>query len=296
MRNLVIAAVIVYALAAYFSVGYHHSDEHFQILEFAALKWGINQQHDLAWEYHERMRPAFQPAIVVALHSFYSLFAEPNPFVIITFLRFVTAALSLGAILLFAAKFKLYLGNEKLQRWYILLSLFLWFTVYINVRFSSETWSGSFFLLALSLLAFKKKPEINRDYFLAGLCLGISFLCRYQCAFLIAGLGLWLLIIRKISFIHICILLASFLLVFAAGVLIDFWFYGEWVLTTWKYFEQNILLDKASNFGVEPLWFYISETFATAVPPFSIVYIFATLVYIAACPKSVITWSILPIL
>ncbi|RYD74895.1 MAG: hypothetical protein EOP53_17445 [Sphingobacteriales bacterium] len=293
MRRMIFLAVLVYAIAAYFSVGYFHPDEHFQVLEFAGLKWGVNQKHDLAWEYREQMRPAFQPAIVVALYRFYGWFSEPNPFIIITFLRYVSAALSLGGILLFINTFKEKIGTEKLQRWFVLLSFFLWFTVFNNVRYSSESWSGSFFLLSLTLVARQDKRS-SWKYFLIGILLGISFLCRYQAALLIFGLGLWMLFIAKENFKHIALVVTGFLVVFAAGFFIDFWFYENWVFTSWQYFEQNILLGKASGFGVEPFWHFASETFLSALPPFSLFYIFATLIFIYYRPKSIITWSLVP--
>ncbi|MGZ5244700.1 MAG: hypothetical protein ACXWDO_09340 [Bacteroidia bacterium] len=295
MRKLIILAVLVYTITAFFSDGYHHPDEQFQILEFAALKWGANTPQDLAWEYHEQMRPAFQPAIVVAVYNILNIFTEPNPFTIILLLRLLSAAIALGSILLFINTFKSYFTTEKLQRWFIVLSLFMWFSVYVNVRFSSEGWSGSFFLIALSLLARENRQKWH-VYFIAGLCFGISFLCRYQVAFLMAGLGLWLLFIKRENWKNIALIIPSFLLVFAAGILIDYWFYGEWVLTAWKYFEINIVKDAASTFGVHPFWHYVTQTFEKAAPPFSLVYIFGVIAFIFLKPKSVITWSVVPFL
>jgi len=37
-------AALAFFIAALFSVGYHHFDEHFQIMEFAGLKLGLNQE------------------------------------------------------------------------------------------------------------------------------------------------------------------------------------------------------------------------------------------------------------
>lgn len=296
MRKLIILAVFIYSISAFFSDGFHHPDEQFQILEFAALKWGINQENDLAWEYHSQMRPAFQPAIVVALHHIFKVFTPvPNPFVMILLLRLLSAAFALGSILLFIQTFKDQLATKKFQRWFILLTLFFWVAAYVNVRFSSEGWSGSFFLAALALLA-RRDSQKWHIYFVAGLCLGISFLCRYQGAFLMAGLGLWLLFIKREQWKNIFLILSAFLLVFASGILIDYWFYGEWVLTTWKYFEINIMQDVASTFGVHPFWHYATETFEKAAPPFSIVYIFGVLAFIFLQPKNPVTWSIVPFL
>ena len=45
----------------FFSTGFQHFDEHFQILEFVNLKWGGIRGESLAWEYREKIRPWFQP-------------------------------------------------------------------------------------------------------------------------------------------------------------------------------------------------------------------------------------------
>ena len=89
----------------------------------------------------------------------------------------------------------------------------------------------------------------------------MSFLFRYQAAFLILGFSLWLLFINKESFTKITSITLGFIFIVLSGVLIDKWFYGEWTLTTWNYFTQNILEGKASSFGIEPWWWYITNSF-----------------------------------
>ena len=58
---------VVYSLLVFFSEGYYHFDEHFQVIEFAGLKFGINQASDLPWEYHSQLRSGLMPLIVFIL-------------------------------------------------------------------------------------------------------------------------------------------------------------------------------------------------------------------------------------
>jgi phosphatidylinositol glycan class B len=90
------------------------------------------------------------------------------------------------------------------------------------------------------------------------------------------------------------ILISGIAVVFISGLLIDRWFYGKWTVTAWNYFQQNILFDKVSGFGLEPWWFYIQSTFFEGIPPFSLVYIAALILFFIFRRKDFITWTLLP--
>ena len=63
-------SILTLIITAFFSSGYYHFDEHFQILEFAGLKLKMTLATNLPWEYTYQMRPAIQPAIVVLFLNF----------------------------------------------------------------------------------------------------------------------------------------------------------------------------------------------------------------------------------
>ena len=46
---ILLAAFIWYAFTAYFSMGYYHADEHYQIIEFAGSIDGSNTEPELAF-------------------------------------------------------------------------------------------------------------------------------------------------------------------------------------------------------------------------------------------------------
>jgi len=292
-KNIFLIGLIVYVIAAIFSVGNHHPDEHFQIFEFAALKLGLASENDLAWEYHFQMRPALQPAMVVVLYRFLALFGLDNPFFVAFLLRLGSALLSLYAIKLMIDLYQKEFKYPNTKLWFVVLSLFIWITVYNNVRFSSENWSGTLFMIGFVWMMRAKKPKVW-TYLVVGALFGLSFVIRYQLAFMVLGFGLWLLIQRKDPFGKLVLMAMAFFAMFGLGVVIDKWFYGDWVLTTWNYLKWNILADRVSTFGTAPWYYYMTQTILDAIPPFSVVYVVSFLWFIFKRPKSAITWTIVP--
>jgi GPI mannosyltransferase 3 len=293
VKYVYILSIVTLIITAFFSAGYYHFDEHFQILEFAGLKLKMTSAGNLPWEYVYKMRPAIQPAIVFVVFNMFHLIGVDNPFTVTLFLRLLSASLGFAAMYLFYMTYIKTINNDLLKTWYTLLSFFLWFIIFNNVRFSSESWSGSLFLIAFSLLNIKQLS--NRSHFLTGMLLGLSFLFRYQTGFLIAGLILWYLFIKK-NIIKPVLISFGILLIIGTGILIDRWFYGTWTLTTWNYFNQNILQNRVSDFGIHPWWYYIERTFIQGIPPFSIVYISSFLIVFIYLRKDLLTWTLLPFL
>jgi len=234
-KSIYLFGATLLLVTALFSSGYHQFDEHFQILEFAGLKLALAEPNDLAWEYHYQTRAAIQPAIVVLLYSLFSLAKITDPFIIVTFLRLLSGLLSFLSIHLFYKAYRRSIEDILLQKWFLLLSFLLWFAVYNNVRFSSENWSGSIFLIAYSLF-FLQKSENRSHYFLIGFLFGLAFLFRYQVGLLIAGFMLWLFCIQKGNLFLSILLSTGIILSITLGLLIDCWYYGDWTLTAWNYF------------------------------------------------------------
>jgi phosphatidylinositol glycan class B len=294
LKWIYITAMIVFFLTAWFSVGYNHYDEHFQIMEFAGLKLGLTEKANLPWEYTCMMRPALQPLIVVLVYKTFAVIGITNPFIIAFSLRLLTAILAFVSIHMVIKVYKPMITSRKLFYALLMLSFFLWFVPYNSVRFSSETVSGRVFLIGLAWFLLRKQPKLL-DYLIAGILMGISFIIRYQIACMILGFAAWL-IFRKTGFRNLFIFVTGIMIIIALGVVIDSWFYDKWVLTSWNYFQQNILLNKAANFGTSPWWYYIEQTFLKAFPPISVIYILSVFIYFIIYPKSVLTWTIIPFL
>jgi len=304
-------SAIALLILAYFSEGYYHPDEHFQILEFARWKLDPLRPEPLPWEFFEQMRPAVQPAMVVVLHTIFAPFGADDPFLIAFSLRILSAGISFLSMWMIYRQYRMHIRDEVLQKWFLLLSFLLWFALYNAVRFSSETWSGAIFIIGFSYLFTRKRRLRNFDFLLTGLILGFSFVFRYQAGFLIAGFFTWLLAHRlilerdttpgpglapekKMKTLQFILMVAGIAGAIAIGILVDRWFYGRWVLTAWNYFEQNILADKISDFGVEPWWFYLEDVFIRAIPPFSLVFIIGSLIPFILLRDDLLTWTLLP--
>lgn len=288
---LCLASLII---LAFLSIGYYYPDEHFQILEFAAWKLNLNTAGNLPWEFALRMRPAIQPALVVIVYRVFEWAGCPNPFTIALFLRMLSASVSFLAMWMMYRKYAGEFMDVVLKKWFLLLSFLLWFSLYNSVRFSSETWSGSLFIIGFAYLSIRNKSKARLDFFITGVLLGLSFIIKYQSGLLIAGFLFWQLLIKKEKRQDLLLMLAGIVIAFIAGIIADRWFYGEWTLTLWNYFEQNILEDKISGFGTQPWWFYFNDVFVRTVPPFSLVFILSFLIVMIFFPGDVLTWTLLP--
>lgn len=292
-KQILLLGALFLAITSVFSVGYYQFDEHFQILEFAGFKLGMNSVANMPWEFHYQLRSALHPAIVVAFYKLFSFFGFTNPFGIATFFRFLTAAFSFWSSWLLYKAYAPKITSELIKRWFLMLCFLLWFGVFLKVRFSSESWSGMLMVFGFSYYLLNEK-SIKWRHFVAGLLFGVAFLFRFQSGFVILGFGLWLIIIEKVKFISLLKFGTGLLLMLAVGVLIDFWYYGEWILTWWNYLMQ--LFGTSKSFGNDPLWFYFSDSFVKAVPPFSLVFIGSVLLVFVRKPKDMLTWAVLPFL
>ncbi len=290
-KIIFLAALVLYTVAAWFSSGFLHGDEHYQIIEFAAYKLGTVSVEGLAWEYEAMIRPGLQPLIAYAFISLMNILSIPDPYFQAFVLRLVTAFLALYSIRYFTNTIREMISPE-FWKVFLFLSYFLWFIPFVNVRFSSETWSGIMFLNALSLVL-SSKERANRFYLIGGL-LGLSFLFRYQNAFLAMGLFFWLIFIGKEKLANLVKLAGAVIFLVLIGVGIDFWLYDKLTLSAWNYFYVNLVEDVASGFGTERWWNYFYSIFRFSFFPIGIPIIFALFIFIYKQPKSIFTWCILP--
>ena len=291
-KFLILASLLI-CIAAYFSKGHYHADEHHQIFEFAAAKLGHKSTAELPWEYAERMRPSVQPSLVVLVHHILRPLGLEDPFRIAWLMRLLSGLLSLWAMWALYFRLRYRFENHVVRSWFRTLSFFLWVLIYHGVRYSAESWSASLFVLGLAHALSGKRLRWS-DHLLIGVLMGSAFIFRFQTGFFIVGYLAWLVVKEKIVLKHIASYALGGFCLLAVGALIDRWFYGEWVFTPYNFFEQNILLDKASGFGVEPWWYYVSSTLELGVPPFSLFFILAVLIGVFLFRPNMITWALVP--
>jgi phosphatidylinositol glycan class B len=286
--------VAVYLVTAVNSVGFHQFDEHFQIVEFANYKMGWIERGKLAWEFKAQIRPGLQPLIAYLLFRICQLFGISNGFDLELILRVITGIFSITVIKGFIDSYEADV-NSKVRPYFVFSSYLLWFLPYINVRFSSEEWSGLFFLIALTAIKRSQNRHRTRDYVYLGAILGVSILFRYQSALLSAGIALWIVLVKRSSIKDIFAFGAALLLMLCIGFMIDRWLYGQYSFTIYRYFYTNIVKDVASLYGVSPWYDIILYTVKTPGPIgiFILASFFALLV---VDYKNVVLWAIIPFL
>ncbi|SHF48450.1 glycosyltransferase family protein [Pedobacter caeni] len=289
-----VIVVIVYMIVAWNSTGYHHWDEHFQIIEFAGFKAGKVQVSELAWEYNAQIRSALQPSLCFLLFKGMYAIGIESPYLIAFLLRLISAGCAIWVINRFVETQRPFL-SKNLFPYFIFLSYFLWFLPYINVRFSSESWSGLCFLMSLTQV-FKVSDQRTLNWLLfLGAALGLSILFRFQSALLVFGVLIWLIVVARLNYREMLVLFGCILVVLLLGIGVDSWFYGSPSFTLYNYFEANILQDIASSFGTAPWYQYFIYIFK-APGIFGLFIILSLLIIVLKNPRHICLWALFPFL
>jgi phosphatidylinositol glycan class B len=161
-----------------------------------------------------------------------------------------------------------YFRDQKRTLMYVLLLVnFSWALPYSRTLFSSEMMSSLFFFGTLLLYEYKKDKDPSFILLLLiGFLFSLSFYFRFQIAFSMAGLAVWLLFFEK-RYKHVAPLLAGFAAGTAMNVVLDYGFYKEWVFTPYSYFYANIIDGRADYFGRSSFLRYIGLILLVAPAP-----------------------------
>lgn len=288
-KRMLFIAFVAHLICVWFSVGFHHPDEHFQLIEFANFKLGKTPLNRLPWEYPAEMRPGLQPFMVYILLKPYYALGFDNPFHFTMILRFISGMTALFTAWQFHKIIAPQIKTESLRKAHLVLSILGWGLVYLHVRFSSENWSAIAFTWAIIALWRGNKNA----YWLFGILSGFSFVFRFQALFMIGGAGLWMLFVGKAKVQDILKVVAGFIIVFVFGLLFEYWLYGHFTISTWNYFYQNIVENKAAYFGVEPWYWYFIKIIDEGIVPFSFILLLSIPVMSVYKPKHILTWAIM---
>jgi phosphatidylinositol glycan class B len=299
VHHITYAALCFIIAAAWFSVGYHHPDEHFQILEWFSYKTGNSPASDLAWEFEAKIRPALPVFIVYGFAKLFQLFGVSDPFTSIFLLRLITGVAAWYAIKKFYERFILH-DESQGEKLLIAGLLFLtWFVPYLAVRYSYENVSSILLLLSLTFFADKiktKDAKMPGAIFAAGVLAGLAFFFRFHIAFAFLGLGAWLLYHRTLFFKEWIALTAGGILAVISCLYLDYLWYEEWVITPVRYFTSNIVENKAAQWGVSPWWFYFEQFVLQAFPPVSLILLAGFLAAVRYNYKNPVIWMLIPFL
>lgn len=257
-------------LAAWFSIGYFHLDEHYQILEFLSFKLGTGELKNLPWEYKAQIRPWIQPFFYFVTTKFFNAVGVDSPYILERVFRLISVILfqiSIWRLTFYSIeKFKL---EEKLSQFLIFSSSVFWAFPFLSARISSEGVGGSLFFIGLIgvLKVIEQTEQGDKEInilslFLNSLIIGLSVWVRFQLGAAVLGFLIWYILFSKRFLMKSFVFIAFGGIVAAAlGTLIDYWGYGEFVITPLKYFSRNIVEGEAARHGVTPWWeyFYISQ-------------------------------------
>lgn len=272
-RRSFLLGLLVLVVTSWFSVGYNHPDEHFQVLEFCNYKLFHSPLADLPWEYSNHCRSALQPFVAFGLCKSMVALGVYDPFIAAFLLRLGMSILAWWVtcrmVLLLLPEFVTPRGRDI----FVGCNFFLWFVPYLGVRFSAENTSAVFFFLALSFImqeggAGKRRRVIS--LFVAGLLLGFTLFLRLQMGFAFVGLAVWMLFFKKVPFTEIAMLIFGGLVAAGLSVLVDYWFYGVWFFSPYNYFNVNIIQNVAAKFGVQPWWYYFVLFFQYGFAPLAL--------------------------
>jgi GPI mannosyltransferase 3 len=272
---------VVHIVTAYFSTAWFHFDEHFQILEFMNYKLGLSKGADLTWEFPTMQRPWLQPSIFMLLTKFCWFFGIKNPDSLAIIYRIFSAIFAQFSIFLLALCSYPWFTNSNLRRINLIAMNILWFIPFIHVRTSSENFSGALFIIGFVLITIfynqsRRYENIFRAPFhfalASGFFLGLAFVSRYTTGIMVAGLGFWAIFLGRLKWSATLFVAIGIILAIGSNALLDRWGYGVWTLSWVNYFDINIIQDKASNFGRDPWYFFITKAGKT-LPPVTIIMI-----------------------
>jgi phosphatidylinositol glycan class B len=290
-KKLFVIILLVHLIASIFSVGFHQYDEHFQILEFLQVKLFNTGTEGLPWEFSARLRPWFQVWLYYLWTAPLSWLGIKSPFVLSFILRLLTGALGVLSIWCLRDYLKkLFSRREDYLLALFFLGLF-WFVPYIHVRTSAESLSSSLLLIgfALSLKALEKNPSLLLSLF-GGVVLGSSYLAKFQTGIPVAFLWFWIVIFHPKRWKVYTAISLGVIVAMALGPVFDYWGYGEWVFTPWNYFRVNLIEGKASEFGVDPWYYYLRKGLAKGIPPISLFLIGSMFYFWIKKYKDPFTW------
>ncbi len=292
-RQVWYAALVVYAITAWFSSGYYAADEHYQVIAFAQAKLGELPVADLPWEYEAHMRSALLPGIAYVVIGASRSLITANPFHIAFLLRLITALLALVVVRSFVRAVMSEV-SDGLQRPFILLSYFLWFLPYQHVRFAAETWSGLLFLFGIAQLVGKRESSWN--LLLTGLCFGLSIQVKPVMGIACLGAIAWVLFANKYRRAPLLQLSAGLVTALAFGFLLDYWFYGACTPTLWNYRRLAVVGDPSHTFETFPWYYYIPWMMKYGIWPIGVLVVGALVWITYRQPRTLVVWCVWPYL
>ena len=256
-------------LAVLFAKGFGMHDDHYLVIEAGqSFADGDDYNNWLPW--HNDGIPTGHSLFYVGIHyilfKFLNLIGVSDPQLKMIFIRLVHAVYSLLTVYWsYRIMEKIHSQKAGIQTAWILA--LLWFIPNASVRNLVEWVCLPPLIISMYHLIMAEQDErTTKRYILSGIFAGISMGIRLQVVFFIAGIGLYLLLRKKI--VPGIIFFAGFISALMLTQLTDLFFYGYPFAEVAGYIEYNIL--HSSDYFNLPWYNYLLTIGGMLVPPVSI--------------------------
>jgi hypothetical protein len=269
LQQLLLFGLFLRLFSVIFSKGFGWHDDHFLIIE-SSQSW-VDGYHNywLPTEAEPNREPQGHALFYIGLHYYifklFTLIGFTDPQLKMMVIRLLHALWSL-LIIKYAYKIAETYGGKK-AAWYAgIFMTFYWFMPFMSVRNLVEFVCVPPILIAVYLLI---KPQVAFKHFIyAGLLLGLAFSIRFQVIFIMAGVGL-ALVILKAGIKNIIGISTSFLVVvLVTQGLVDFIIWKRPFAEFISYVEYN--LNNASTYGTDNWHMYFDLILGLLIPPLSL--------------------------
>ena len=296
----ILLGLFLHLISSYFSYGFYSDDEHFQILEPVAYLLGLNNViiedtsgYYWEWRYHIRMRPWLQPYIYYNFINLLKLIGFTDPFSWTLIIRMLSSLVGFASIIyLFFTIKKDFIKKETHFTYFFFFSF--WFYPFLHSRTSSENLSITLFIFSFCVL-YKQLNlnKINFNYFIlfaSSFLMGLSMVVKYNMVFTTIPFFIWMLIF-KFNFLRILIFGLSIITALLFGLFIDYINWGSFKNTYLQFYKFNLgEHGRLNDYGIDPWWFFISETILQLAPLLSLIFVISIIIYWLTKPKNVFTW------
>jgi phosphatidylinositol glycan class B len=272
LKLIFYGGLLVQLVFAVTSAGFHHPDQHFQLIELSSAQSGEPNGAYHIWEWTHFVRPTVQVYLFTGFHQSLKFIGISDPYTEMMILRIV---MGISMFLVFNLLVFAYLKSERKTVLYVSLIIlnFSWFLPYVRTLYSAEILASLFFFGTVLLYLRKKEDPTLGFLLLVGILLGFTFYIRFQASLFIAGFGVWLIWVQKKGK-RLYPIIAGFLASCLFNILLDYFYYKELVITPYTYFYTNIIEGRASSFGKESVFFYIGILLAFIAAPFINLFLF----------------------
>ncbi|WP_266203072.1 glycosyltransferase family 39 protein [Pontibacter kalidii] len=265
LSTILLIALAIRLLAAFFSKGFAFSDDHFDVITIAQ---GWLDGFPL-W-LNEPMPPRHSMLYVLIHYAiFYVLEAVGifSPEVKMTVVRLVHALYSL-LVVYFGYKLTERLSNRANARMVGLMLALVWFMPFMSVRNLVEMVCIPPYLAAFYLMVKEEQTDRKRwlPYFWAGVLFALAFVFRYHTVLFGAGAGLVLLYQRKWRE-AMAVLLGFLVAAFLVQGVIDIVFFDYPFHSIVAYYQYNS--EHANDFSSGPVYRFALTILGFLVPPVS---------------------------